>query len=68
MNLPAEKMNEDMTLNDLLRQAGVNEDYQFADDILIHPDRIPEPHQVRNLNSLLVNMTWGLFDEPGTMK
>jgi hypothetical protein len=68
MNLPAEKMNEDMTLNDLLRQAGVNDDYQFADDILINPERIPEPHQVRNLNSLLVNMTWGLFDEPGTMK
>jgi hypothetical protein len=68
MNLPAEKMIEDMTLNDLLRQAGVNEDYQFADDILIHPERIPEPHQIRNLNSLLVNMTWGLFDEPGTMK
>lgn len=68
MNRPAEKMTEDMTLNDLLRDAGVNDDYGFAKEILIHPDRIPEPHQVKNLNRLLVHMYWGLFDEPGTMK
>lgn len=57
-----------MTLNDVLKQAGVKDNNAWADGILMHPERIPEPHQIRNLNYLLVNMYWGLFDEPGTMK
>ena len=68
MNRPAEKMNEQMTLNDLYQQAGVQGDTHFAKDIWMNEERIPEAHQVRNLNSLLVNSYWGLFDEPGTMK
>lgn len=67
MNVPVDKINP-MTLNDLYRQAGVQQDVSFAQQITMNPERVPMPHQVRNLNRILVNGYWGFFDDPGCGK
>jgi SNF2 family DNA or RNA helicase len=68
MNTQLARQEDFMTLQDLYRRAGAGEDVPRIDGITIHPDIVPMPHQLGDLNNALREGKWGLFSSPGVGK
>ena len=56
------------TLDNYFKAAKLKMPVSFAPFITFPEDKIPRKHQIKNLNRLLTNDYWGLYDDPGTGK